>query len=51
LTRDVYFEITRTGEGLPGARLEWRARRNLSLVTSFLSDGDQRVSVRWRRDY
>jgi translocation and assembly module TamB len=51
LTRDVYFEVTRTGEGLPGARLEWRARRNLSLVTSFLSDGDQRVSVRWRRDY
>lgn len=51
LTRDVYFEIQRTGLGEPGARVEWRARPQLSLVTSFLANGDQRVSVRWRRDY
>jgi translocation and assembly module TamB len=51
LTRDVYFEVSRTGLGEPGAKVEWRARPQLSIVTSFGSNEDQRVSVRWRRDY
>ncbi|NWG54388.1 MAG: translocation/assembly module TamB domain-containing protein [Hydrogenophilaceae bacterium] len=51
LTRDVYFEVSRTGLGEPGAKVEWRARPQLSIVTSFQSSEDQRVSVRWRRDY
>jgi len=51
LTRDVYFEVSRTGLGEPGAKVEWRARPQLSIVTSFQSNEDQRVSVRWRRDY
>ena len=51
LTRDVYFEVGRSGAGEPGAKVEWRVRTRLSLVTSFLANGDQRVSVRWRKDY
>jgi translocation and assembly module TamB len=51
LTRSVFFEIARSGLGEPGAKIEWRARPNLSIVTSFIGSGDQRVSVRWRKDY
>ncbi|MBL8552509.1 MAG: translocation/assembly module TamB domain-containing protein [Hyphomonadaceae bacterium] len=51
LTRDVYLELSRSGLGEPGTRVEWRVRPRLSLVTSFTSDGDQRASVRWRKDY
>src|SRR5262249_9780874 len=51
LTRSVYFEVSRSGLGQPGAKVEWRVRQNLSLVTSFLTSGDQRISVRWRKDY
>ncbi|MBI1187058.1 MAG: hypothetical protein GC206_06960 [Alphaproteobacteria bacterium] len=51
LTRDVYFEVSRSGLGEPGAKVEWRARPQLSIVTSFQSNEDQRVSIRWRRDY
>ncbi|MGE0827961.1 MAG: translocation/assembly module TamB domain-containing protein [Hyphomonadaceae bacterium] len=51
LTRDVYLEVSRSGLGEAGTRLEWRVRPQLSLVTSFLANGDQRASVRWRHDY
>jgi translocation and assembly module TamB len=50
LTRDVYVEVARTGLGEAQTTVEWTLRPRLVLITSFLSDGDQRVSLRWRRE-
>ncbi|MGE0741653.1 MAG: translocation/assembly module TamB domain-containing protein [Hyphomonadaceae bacterium] len=50
LTRDVYVEVARTGLGQAETRVEWTVRPRLVLITSFLGNGDQRVSLRWRRE-
>jgi translocation and assembly module TamB len=50
LTRDVYVEVARTGIGQAQTRVEWTMRPRLVLITSFLGNGDQRVSLRWRRE-
>lgn len=50
LTREVYVEVARTGLGQAQTRVEWTIRPKLVLITSFLSNGDQRVSIRWRRE-
>ncbi|GAM97142.1 hypothetical protein U91I_00767 [alpha proteobacterium U9-1i] len=50
LTRDVYVEVGRTGLGQASTRVEWTIRPRLVLITSFLGNGDQRASVRWRRE-
>ncbi|MEZ5973152.1 MAG: translocation/assembly module TamB domain-containing protein [Hyphomonadaceae bacterium] len=50
LTRDVYVEVARTGLGQAQTRMEWTIRPRLVLITSFLTNGDQRVSLRWRRE-
>jgi translocation and assembly module TamB len=50
LTRDVYVELARTGLGQAQTRVEWTVRPRLVLITSFRGDGDQRVSLRWRRE-
>ncbi|MES1200087.1 MAG: translocation/assembly module TamB domain-containing protein [Pseudomonadota bacterium] len=50
LTRNVYVEIGRTGLGQASTRVEWTLRPKLVLITSFLQNGDQRVSIRWRRE-
>jgi translocation and assembly module TamB len=50
LTRDVYVEVARTGLGQAQTRVEWTIRPRLVLITSFLTNGDQRVSLRWRRE-
>ncbi len=50
LTRDVYFEVARTGMGQAQTRMEWTVRPRLVLITTFRGDGDQRVSLRWRRE-
>ncbi len=50
LTRDVYVELARTGLGQAQSRVEWTVRPRLVLVTSFIDNGDQRVSLRWRRE-
>ncbi len=50
LTRDVYVEVARTGLGQAQTRVEWTVRPRLVLITSFRGDGDQRVSLRWRRE-
>jgi translocation and assembly module TamB len=51
LTRDVYLEIARSSLGQASTRVEWRVRPKLSLITSFLPNGDGRASIRWRREY
>lgn len=50
LTRDVYLEVARTGLGQAQSRVEWTIRPRLVLITSFLGNGDQSVSLRWRRE-
>ncbi len=50
LTRDVYLEVARTGLGQASTSVEWRLRPRLLLITSFLPNGDQRASIRWRRE-
>lgn len=49
LSDDVYFEII--GGGVEGAavQVEWRARRNVSVVSRVGGQGDARLSIRWRR--
>jgi translocation and assembly module TamB len=50
LTRDVYLEVARTGLGHAQTRIEWTVRPRLVLIGSFLENGEQRVSLRWRRE-
>ncbi len=50
LTRGVYVELQRTGLGQAATRVEWTIRPRLVLITSFLGNGDQRASIRWRRE-
>jgi len=50
LTREVYVEVARTGLGQAQTRVEWTIRPRLVMITSFLGNGDQRVSLRWRRE-
>ncbi|WP_309092774.1 translocation/assembly module TamB domain-containing protein, partial [Phenylobacterium sp.] len=51
LTDDVYLELTGGGREGGAAQVEWRIRRNLSILSRITGEGDNRLSVRWRRDY
>ena len=51
LTSDVYLELTGGGRTGPTAQVEWRVRRNLSLVSTVGTQGDARLSVRFRHNY
>jgi len=51
VTDDVYLEIIGGGREGPAAQVEWRIRRALSLVSRIGSQGDAKLSVRWRKDY
>jgi translocation and assembly module TamB len=51
LTRDIYLELTGGGRNGPTAQVEWRVRRNFSIVSTVGSRGDARLSVRFRRGY
>lgn len=46
---DLYFEVIGGGEAGAAVQVEWRARRNLSVVSRIDGDGDARLYVRWRR--
>ena len=51
ITRDVYLEVARGALGATSSSVEWQVRPRLFLISSFLGNGDQRVAVRWRRNY
>ena len=51
LTDNVYLELTGGGRDGGSAQIEWRVRRNLSIVSRVGGQGNGRLSVRWRRDY
>jgi translocation and assembly module TamB len=50
ITDDVYLELTGGGREGPAAQVEWRVRRNLSIL-SRIAGQSNRLAVRWRRDY
>jgi translocation and assembly module TamB len=51
LTDNVYLELTGGGRTGPSAQVEWRVRRDLSLVSMVGTQGDARLSIRFRKDY
>lgn len=51
LTDDVYLELTGGGREGPSAQVEWRVRKNLSILSRIAGQAGNRLAVRWRRDY
>lgn len=57
LTDDVYLELTGGGREGPSAQVEWRVRKNLSILSrlsgqsSGTTGAGNRIAVRWRKDY
>src|SRR3546814_387829 len=51
LTDNVYLELTGGGREGPAAQVEWRVRKNLSILSRLAGQGDGRLAIRWRRDY
>ncbi len=57
LTDDVYLELTGGGREGPSAQVEWRVRKNLSILSrlsgqsSSTTGSGNRIAVRWRKDY
>lgn len=56
LTDDVYLEITGGGREGPSAQVEWRIRKNLSILSRLAGQSagtgtGNRIAVRWRKDY
>ena len=56
LTDDVYLELTGGGREGPSAQVEWRIRKNLSILSRLASQSadtgtGNRIAVRWRKDY
>jgi len=50
ITPNVYLELSRGALGETATKVEWRVRPRLYIISTFLTNGDQRLSVRWRRD-
>jgi translocation and assembly module TamB len=48
---NVYIELTGGGKEGPVAQIEWRVRRELSIISRYAGPTGSRLSVRWRRDY
>ena len=51
LTDNVYLELTGGGRDGGAAQVEWRVRKNLSIVSRLGGQGAGRLAIRWRRDY
>lgn len=46
---NLYLEVIGGGEQGAAVQVEWRARRNISVVSRVGADGDARLYIRWRR--
>ena len=51
LTNKVYLELSGGAKEGPGAQVEWRVTKHLAFVSRVTGQGDQAVSIRWRKDY
>lgn len=51
ITDNVYLEITGGGRDGPTAEVQWRVRRQLSIISQVGGTAGAKMAVRWRRDY
>ena len=47
---NIYFEVIGGGRESQAVQVEWRVRRNLSVISRISGQGDAKLSVRWRRE-
>ena len=50
IRENIYFEVIGGGRESQAVQVEWRVRRNLSVVSRIQGQGDAKLSVRWRRE-
>jgi translocation and assembly module TamB len=50
VTDNIYLELTGGGREGPSAQVEWRVSRRLAVISKLASQGDGKLSVRWRKD-
>jgi translocation and assembly module TamB len=50
LSDDIYIEIIGGGQQGSAVQVEWRARKNVSVLSRITGQGAARLSVRWRRE-
>jgi len=50
VTDNIYVELTGGGREGPSAQVEWRVSRRLAIISKLASQGDSKLSVRWRKD-
>ncbi len=51
LTEDVFLEVKTGASGAPSASIEWEAFNNVDVGAQLGSDGNDRLSVEYSRDY
>ncbi|MBS0334176.1 MAG: translocation/assembly module TamB domain-containing protein, partial [Proteobacteria bacterium] len=51
LTDNVYLELTGGGRDGGAAQVEWRVKKDLSILSRVGGQGAGRLAIRWRRDY
>jgi translocation and assembly module TamB len=51
LTNDVYLELTGGAKQGPSAQVEWRVKKNLSILSRVGGVDAESLAIRWRRDY
>jgi translocation and assembly module TamB len=51
IAHDVYVEISGGAREGPAAQVEWRVRRQLSIISRVAGAQGSRLAIRWRRDY
>jgi translocation and assembly module TamB len=47
----VYIELTNSARAGQGAQVEWRVRKHIAIISRVTDQGDQALSIRWRKDY
>jgi translocation and assembly module TamB len=51
LTNDVYLELAGGAKQGPSAQVEWRVKKNLSILSRLGGIDAESLAIRWRRDY
>ncbi|HKR87352.1 MAG TPA: translocation/assembly module TamB domain-containing protein [Phenylobacterium sp.] len=51
ITEKIYLEVSGGGREGPSAQVEWRVKRQLSILSRFGGQNGAKLAIRWRRDY